>query len=157
MAQPEMTQYSEIWTNIRVRYFVIVCFLPLFYVPGFGYVLSQLGPDAPDFKIDLAYVLYWQTILILVAYVTATLPVEVPLRKMLGRTPNRNELLGGLKLTAYLYVLSIGAAYLLFLPLSYWVPTFVTLWFIEYPDLVIYHNDSYPIAPNLLDRKRPRR
>ena len=145
------TYHSEVWQAIRVRYLVFAFVLPLFFVPGGGFVTSSLGPDAPPYAFDLAIILYIQTIWCLVVYVTSTLPVEVPFREMLGRAPSKIEILGGLKFSAWIFLAATGTAYLLFLPLSYWAPTFVTYWFIELPDLVYFHNNSYPVLPNLLN------
>ena len=142
--------YSETWKVVRVRYLVAVFIFPLFYLPGANSIYESLGPYAPPYAFDLAIILYLQTIWCLATYITATLPVGIPIRTVIGRRPGKSEIVSGLKLSAWLLAASIGAAYALFLPLSYWVPTFVTFWFIETPDLVFFYDGSFPVLANLL-------
>jgi membrane protease YdiL (CAAX protease family) len=56
-----------------------------------------------------------------------------------------------IKLTLFVLVFSIAAAYALFYPLSFLAPDFVTYWFIDLPPLIYYADDAYPILPNVLN------
>lgn len=141
----------SVWQSVRVRYLVIAWLLPIVYLPGANFVFSMFAGDWPWYWWNLAYIYYMQAFLGIVVTLTATVPSNVPLDKVVGRAATREEYIGGFKLSAYLFILAVMAAYAVFLPLSYWVPTFVEYWFIELPDLIYYDAGVYPFIPNLLN------
>lgn len=125
--------------------------LMLFYLPGASQVLAGALSQAPWYWWDVAYALYGQIILALVVILTATVPFRVPLRKVLGRKPTALEVRSGLVFSVFLFFVAWAAAYLVFLPLSYWIPDFVNFWFIDLPRLIYFDFGSYPAAPNFLN------
>lgn len=141
---------SAVFENVRTRYFVIAWLVLPFYVPGVGYFFWFLGISAPDYSWGLAYALYSQLLLAVVIALTAVFPKRLPIRKIIGEEPPKRDLLSGLILTAYLYVLAWPAAYILFLPLSFWIPDFVQYWYIDIGDLVYFDDERFPLTINLL-------
>jgi len=123
----------------------------LFYLPGAPQVLASALSQAPWYWWDVAYVLYGQIFFALVVMLTVTVPIRVPISKVFGRKPTAPEVRSGLVLSAFLFFFAWASAYLVFLPLSYWIPDFVTVWFIDLPRLIYFDFDSYPAAPNLLN------
>lgn len=141
---------SKIFENVRTRYFVLTWLLLPFYLPGVGHVFWILGISLPDYAWGLAYTIYSQLLLAVVIALTAVLPDRLPIRQMIGDEPSKRALASGLLLTAYLFILAWPAAYVLFLPLSYWIPDFVQYWYINIGELVYVDYDSFPLAANLL-------
>lgn len=141
---------SAILENVRTRYFVIAWLVLPFYVSGVGQFFWFFGISVPDYSWGLAYVLYSQLVLAVVIVLTAVLPKRLPIRKMIGEEPPKRDLLSGLILTTYLYILAWPAAYILFLPLSFWIPEFVQNWYINFGDLVYFDDDRFSLTSNLL-------
>ena len=137
--------------KVRVRFLVIAWLSMVFYLPGADVLVVRTIDEAPWYWWDLAYVLYAQLLLALVVVLTVLFPVRVPIIRIFGRSPTVDEMRAGLTLSVYLYLFSWAAAYLLFLPLSFWVPSFVNYWFIELPDLIYFDFGTYPAAPNALN------
>lgn len=115
-----------------------------------GYAFWVLGISLPDYAWGLAYIFYSQFLLAVVIALTAVLPERLPIRQMIGEKPSGRDLLSGLLLTVFLFILAWPAAYALFLPLSYWIPEFVQYWYIDIGEIVYIHYDSFPLAANLL-------
>lgn len=144
------SRFSNTWSNVRVRYIVAALLMPLIYLPGASSIYSILGTDAPPYAYDLSFYFYVQFIWFVAAYLTATFPVEIPTRKLVGDLPSRRHVRGGLTFSLWLLIVAIAAGYWLFLPLSYWIPNFVTFWFINVPDVIYYYDGAYPLLPNAM-------
>ena len=85
-----------------------------------------------------------------IVVLTVVLPDRLPIRLIVGKEPSKPVLASGLFLSAYLFILAWPAAYILFLPLSYWIPEFVQYWYIDIGELVYFDYGSFPLAANLL-------
>jgi membrane protease YdiL (CAAX protease family) len=75
---------------------------------------------------------------------------KVPWRDILGRIPTSDQMLPALKITVFLWVFSVAAAYVLFIPLSFVAPSFVQWWYLDIPSLIYFEDNQYPIAQNVL-------
>ena len=81
----------------------------------------------------------------------AVLVWRLPIGACWGRPPTRREVIGGLQLTAFVFVASLALTYLTFYPLSLASPDFVQWWYIDgYFPLLYYDSGIYPFLPNLL-------
>ncbi len=142
---------SQVFQSVRVRYFVLAWLLMIFYLPGAEIVFRAIDIDAPWYWWDLAYIYYAQLMLAAVLILTILFPIRLPVRGLIGTAPTISELRSGILLSAFLFLFAWAAAYVLFLPLSYWVPAFVDAWYIGVPDLIYFDYGEYPILPNFLN------
>jgi membrane protease YdiL (CAAX protease family) len=133
---------------IKGRYLVAIWLLPLVYFPGLDLIYSLLGEDVEWFWYLNAFYIYHHAVysLLLAGLV---LYHNVDWRKMLS-APDRQAYPPAFKLTAFIFVFSIAAAYGLFYPLSFVAPGFVTFWYIDLPPLIFSAEGAFPFIPNLL-------
>ena len=137
------------FSTIKGRYLVVVWLVPLFYLPGADSILAAIGEDWQWHWRDLFYGYYSHllsaaTLLVLAAYGRLHWP------SLFGTRVVAADLVPGLKLTLYLFLFSIAAAYLLFLPLSYVIPRFVDWWYISSAEVIYFDGYGYPLLANLL-------
>ncbi len=69
---------------------------------------------------------------------------------VIGKELSTSEILPALKLTAFLFIFSIAAAYALFIPLSYVVPNYVYWWYLNIPSSIYYDSGTFPASANTL-------
>ena len=141
---------ASAFDQVRVRYILFAWLGLMFHVPGVDWILSKTGFDLPDYWWNLTYQLAGQGYFVLAVVVFGFLLGRVPLRECVGRYPTRNEISGGLELSAFLFVSALATDYLTFFPLSFIAPGFVEWWYIDLPDLIIYDGIRYPVLPNLV-------
>jgi len=140
---------SNSFSIIKGRYLVIVWLLPFIYMPGAGYLEYRLLDSTSEwYWYEVLYTYYYHLWGIAGASILVYLG-KPNIRTMLG-TFRSEELLPSFKLTAFIFVFSIAAAYLLFYPLSFYTPKFVNYWYIELPPFIYSSNDVYPVLPNIL-------
>ncbi len=137
--------------NVRVRYMVAAWLLILFYLPGADLIVAKVPSNAPWYWWDVAYVLYGQTLFSIAVVLTVIFPRRVPLSAVVGRKPTLQEVRSGLIFSLFLFFVAWAAAYMVFFPLSYLAPDFVTYWLIDLPPLIYFDFGSYPVLPNLLN------
>jgi membrane protease YdiL (CAAX protease family) len=79
--------------------------------------------------------------------------------KLIGKPPTRREFWSGLKLTAFTFIFSYAAIYMVFYPLTYISEPFVIYWLIDLPPIIYFEDFRWelipgplqvPFAPNLL-------
>jgi len=138
------------FSAVQVRYIVFVWLLLAFYVPGAAFVLSQFENEWTWYWWEIAYLYLSHAFLALTIVIVGVLLGKLPVKACVGRQPTRAELLGGLELTAFLFVASIAALYATHYPLSFVAPGFVEWWYINTADVIYSDGVSYPILPNLL-------
>jgi membrane protease YdiL (CAAX protease family) len=69
----------------------------------------------------------------------------------IGPVPPRNEVLDYALLSIPLIAISLVGMYLLYLPLSYSFPEFVTWWFLEEPSMIWWSADIYSITASIIN------
>lgn len=139
----------DTFSIIKGRYLVIIWLLPLIYLPGAELFAHKLLDSTSEwYWYDIYYIYYYHAAGIVSVFILIYLG-RPNWRAMLGSFTS-NELIPSLKLTAFVFIFSIAAAYLLFYPLSFYYPNFVNHWFIELPPIIYSQNNTYPFIPNFL-------
>ncbi len=141
---------EPLFSKVRVIPLVAILLVSMLFLPGFELVAAQIPLEAPDHIWLLAPVFYAQTLMAVALIACTRYPVSIPLSDLLGKKPTLSQTLGGLLLSAFLYFVSWASLYLVFLPLSFWVPEFVTFWIIELPDIVFFESGRPSLPGNLL-------
>jgi membrane protease YdiL (CAAX protease family) len=134
--------------KVKGRYVVAGWLLAFIYIPGLGYIYSFIGHDAQWYWYDIAYYLYFQTLMMVLSFSLFKWN-NIHWKKM-ALKPASNDFPIAFKLTAFIFVFSSLATYVVFLPLSYLNPEFVNYWFIDIPNIIYSDNGTYPWLPNFL-------
>lgn len=144
-----MSVANDPFQVIKGRYLIPFWFLPLFYLPGAYTLLDNFVGDLPWYWWDVGFYYYAHLIfaapILLLGWIS-----RLDWRSLFGKPPVKQDLIPSLKLTLFLFLFSIAAAYALFLPLSYLVPEFVQWWYIDLPDLIYFDDYRFPLAANML-------
>lgn len=134
--------------KIKGRYIVAIWLLPFLYLPGLDFAYGFIGQDKEWYWFDIVYYFYFHSIF------AALLIILVSFHKinwnLMFIKPEKSDYLPSIKLTAFIFIFSIAAAYVLFYPLSFIFPEFVTYWFIDIPSVIYSSDQQFPIFPNLL-------
>ncbi|NND45136.1 MAG: CPBP family intramembrane metalloprotease, partial [Xanthomonadales bacterium] len=109
---------------------------------------APLAWSWPGYWWELLYYYYWHA-LFAAFLLLFNRYGRVEVRAIIGRTPVAPEYVSGLKLTVFLFVFSVAAAFALFYPLSFVAPGFVKWWYLEYPALVYFDHEGLLFIPNL--------
>lgn len=125
-----------------------VWLLPFIYVPGINYFYNLIDDTAQWYWYDLVYNYYYYGIFTAVL-VGLFCWKKLDVRMYFSRI-NRSEYLPAVRLTMFVYIFSIAAAFGLFYPLSFLVPDFVSFWFLELSPVIYHDGEKYPFIPNLL-------
>jgi membrane protease YdiL (CAAX protease family) len=134
---------------IKGRYIVIIWLLPfLFFLPGIDVVYGLLKPGTEWFWFDIAYYYYFYLLFVCLMAILIGI-YEVNWKAMFTKA-DTSEYPPAIKLTTFIFIFSIAAAYALFIPLSFIIPEFVTYWFIDTPPFIYGVQDELPFVPNLL-------
>jgi membrane protease YdiL (CAAX protease family) len=122
------------------------------FVPGVGALLERVGTTVPWYWWFVTYTWLYHLALASILVVLGVV-WRLPARACLGRLPKRSEVVDGLQLTAFVFLVSLVAAYLVFYPISLVAPEVVQRWYIESSQLIYFDFDrgSYPVLPNLLE------
>ena len=134
--------------KVKGRYVVAGWLMPFIYLPGLGYIYSFISPVAQWYWYDIAYYLYFQ-MLMMVLSISLFKWNNIDWEKMVSK-PSSGDYPEALKLTIFIFIFSLLATYVVFLPLSYLVPEFVNYWFIDIPKIIYSDNGNYPWLPNFL-------
>lgn len=133
---------------IQGRYIIAIWLLPFLHLPGLNFIYTHIDPSKDWYWFDIAYYFYYHSIF------TALLLILVVSKKvkwrLMFRQPDLTDYIPAIKLTAFIFVFSIAAAYALFYPLSFLLPEFVNYWFIELPPVIYSSKQQFPILPNSL-------
>jgi membrane protease YdiL (CAAX protease family) len=137
---------------IKGRYIVIIWLLPfvfpVIFLPVIDFIFMLLNPDTEWFWFGIVY--YYHFHLIFLASMAFLISIyKVNWRSMLSRA-DTSDYLPAIKLTAFIFIFSIAAAYALFYPLSFVFPEFVTFWFIDIPPFIYSSQGEFPFVPNML-------
>lgn len=131
---------------IKGRYIVVIWLLPFLYLPGLNFINEFIDSSKEWYWFDIAYYFYYHFIF------AALLAILVSWHKLRWRVmfqqPDQAEYLPAIKLTAFVFIFSIAAAYALFYPLSFILPEFVNYWFIDIPPIIYSSQQQFPILPN---------
>jgi membrane protease YdiL (CAAX protease family) len=95
---------------------------------------------------------YWfNHILFALLLVLLVVGWRLPVKECFGRLPRRRELVGGVLLTAFVWLVSVAAFYAVFYPLSLVAPDFVQRWYIDLPGFIVFDfpSGTYPPLPNV--------
>jgi len=133
---------------IKGRYVILMCLVPLFYLPGIEFIYEFIGNEAELYWFDIAYYFYYHFVCIAALICLVTFH-KVNWRLMFSPA-TRADYPGALKLTAFIFLFSTAAIYALFYPLSLISPEFVNLWLIDLPPVIYTSQNAYPIVANLL-------
>ena len=141
---------NDAFSVMRGRYLLILWLLPFFYMPGIEFFTYHLLDSTDEwYWYTLLYIYYYHIIIALGALITLYLS-KPDWQVMLGKF-HQKELIPALKLTAFIFIFSIAAAFILFYPLSFIIPDFVQYWFIDTSPLIYVNDDSsYPLISNFL-------
>ena len=147
-AFPLPADVSRPFQRVRARYLVALWLFGM--LPGIAILLDGVGETWPWYWWEQAY--FW-TYYALVAAVSVPLVIlvwKLPVKACIGGYPTRSEIVSGIQLTTFVYLVSFAALYAMFYPLSSIAPGFVEVWLIELPPLLYSDGDSYPVLPNIL-------
>jgi len=148
--QPES---SLAFAAVRARYVVLLWLYPwiLLLLPALNDRLLAFGAGWPWYWWSTAYTWLHDGLFLGVLALLAVLVWRLPIDACWGRPPTRPEVIGGLHLTAFVFIASLALTYLTFYPLSLASPDFVQWWYIDgYFPLLYYDSGVYPFLPNLL-------
>jgi membrane protease YdiL (CAAX protease family) len=123
--------------------------MPFIYLPGLNFIYEQISPTAELYWYDLAY--YYFYVSILSALVVGLVSWYKLNWRLMFQDSDPSDYLPSVKLTAFVFVFSIAAAYALFYPLSFLFPDFVQVWLIELPPLIKSAQGEFAILANLLN------
>ncbi|MCP3923537.1 MAG: CPBP family intramembrane metalloprotease [Desulfobacterales bacterium] len=129
-------------------FIVSIWLMPFFYIPGLDYVVNLLDEGIEWYWFDLLFFYYIQMSWLLILF-GLVLFYRVEWHLMFSRI-NTIDILPALKLTIFVFLLSIALEYIIFYPVSFFQPEFVTNWYIDIPPAVYGANGQYPIIPNIL-------
>ncbi len=133
---------------IKGRYIVAIWLLPFLPLFDAGILYQYIDLDRQWYWLDIIYYYYYH-FFVSVLLVTLVLWSKIHWRLMFSK-PMSVDYYPAIKLTIYIFIFSIAAAYALFYPLSFLVPEFVNSWYINVPPLVYYYEGVYPFLPNIL-------
>jgi len=145
---PLPADVSRPFQRVRARYLVALWCMT--FLPLLAMLLNGVGATWPRYWWEQMY--YWTYHgLFLAVLIPLVFGVwKLPVRECIGRFPTRAQILGGIKLTAFVYLVSYVALYAMFYPLSSFRPDFVQYWLIDLPPLLYVDGDTYPVLPNIL-------
>ena len=143
----KMNDSPNPFSTIKGRYIIIFWLLPLFYLPGAETIFIHLGDSWPWYWIEIFYYYYGHLVFILALVILGAWG-KLSWPSLFGNRATGKDLVPGLKLTAFILLFSIFAAYVLFLPLSYVFPRFVDWWFISAANIIYTDGLTYPIIAN---------
>jgi len=133
---------------IKGRYITAFWLLPFLYLPGLNFIYDSIDPSKEWYWFDIAYYFYHHSVF------AALLVVSIFLYKinwrLMMQQPTPADYPPSIKLTAFIFIFSIAAAYALFYPLSFLLPEFVNYWFIELSPTIYSSEQRFPILPNSL-------
>lgn len=144
-----MSVPNNSFDKIKARYLVFIWFLPFVYMPGADTLIELLGTNLPWYWWNIFYY-YYSHLFIIVTILLLGYYARINWVALFGARVILVDAIPALKLTLFIFIFSIAAAYLLFIPLSYLMPDFVQWWFIDVPELIYYDGESYPFIPNIL-------
>jgi len=133
------------------RWLVVLWVVPYFYLPGYSalyeFIAKTFASGDPNlYWWDIVYYVYC-AVLFAVLITVLINRHDIPFKRLF-RPIDKRVLLPSVEITAFNFVLSTGLIYLLFLPLSYWAPSFVQAWYIDLPSVVTLEETGYPLLPN---------
>ena len=141
----------NIFDRVRVRYFVLFWFIGVYFLPGLSALLDLILANAAWYWAITIAIAYGQLWLALVLFLTVKIPVQIPMQAVAGRLPTIPEVRSSLTFMVYLFLLASASMYLVFWPLSFWLPEFVTYWLIDIPDIVIHDYERILFWPNVVE------
>ncbi|WP_251358620.1 CPBP family intramembrane glutamic endopeptidase [Kangiella sp. TOML190] len=128
---------------------VVAWFMLGFYLPGIEQFLLKVGAEWSWYWWDLSYFYYGYFILFIAILIASERGPIAWTSLFQGKMTSKN-LKFGIILTIFCFVFSIGTAYLLFYPLSFAAPAFVSYWYLSPSEIIYYDGDTYPLIANLL-------
>ena len=132
----------------KSRYLVAVWLVTWFYVPA--HLVMEFFESPPEwYWWDIAYYLTAQ-ILIGIVLLLVGMSVRLNTREFFGAVPDANAVKDLALLFGLLWALTGALNYLVYYPLSFIAPEFVTWWFIEIPPAVYLEGGAFPLLPNVL-------
>ena len=136
--------HSEAFTNIRARALGLLIFLSWMVAYGFF-----PGHDSSWSYVVRGFFCLMLLLFLLVSYCAFH---GVSVARLVGRL---SEPISYIRLTFSIvlpvFVFSVGAIYLVFLPLSYVAPEFVDWWLLDAFGLLIWESETLPLVPNLVN------
>ena len=120
-----------------------------FYIPGAESIFYSLEVDQNWHSWSVFYV-YYNHFLMTIATLTIVIASKTHWTLIIGSDLPKAEIPSAIKLTVFLFIFSIAAAYALFIPLSYISPNFVQWWYLDIPSVIFYESGSYPVLANIL-------
>lgn len=137
---------------VRGRYIVLTSLMLMFHLPGADWLAQRFLASAPWYWWMTAYVLYGQLLFVLAVLLTISVPVRVPTAKIFGNEANPKDVRSGLVFCIFLMLVAWTTLYLVYWPLSFWIPNFVNYWLIDIPSLIYFdfETEVFPFLPNVL-------
>lgn len=131
------------------RIIVVLWFGLWFYVPGAATIFELISIEQSWHSWSVFYI-YYTHLVMSVAIFLIVIASKIRWAAIIGKDLPTVEIPPALKLTIFLFVFSICAAYVLFIPLSYIAPNFVQWWYLDIPPIIFYESGSYPVFVNIL-------
>ena len=144
-----LTLHNNPFDKIKGRYIVFLWFLPILYSPVLGIFLSTVGSEWPWYWWDI-FDYYTFHLVFIVGLLIVGNYAGLDWKSLFGNRAKVDELVPALKLTLFIFLFSMAAAYALFLPLSYIEPNFVEWWYISTFEIIYTDGYSYPVIVNAL-------
>jgi membrane protease YdiL (CAAX protease family) len=135
--------------RLKARY-CLAAMAIAWYLPGSDRIVADAG-SADGYWIDLASQ-YYAHLVIGIFIVGAIYACRLNPRTLLGRLPRVDDLWPILKLDALLFSSASVLTTVIFLPISFLLPSFFTWWldWINHPSIYLNEEGAWPLLPNAL-------
>jgi membrane protease YdiL (CAAX protease family) len=139
--------------DVRARYLVLAWLIP--FVPGIDLLVllvASVGAEWPWYWWAIGYQWFYYIVVAILLIVLGLFRWRLPVAACFGGFPTRSELVGGLLLTAFVFLVSMALAYAVFYPLSLVAPDVVQRWYVDTAGLIYFDfaTGTYPWLPNFL-------
>ncbi|NVJ64908.1 MAG: CPBP family intramembrane metalloprotease [Gammaproteobacteria bacterium] len=128
---------------------VVAWFMMGYYLPGLNRFLDTFGFEWQWYWWDLT-AFYYGYFYLFIAIILSSQLAKIRWSSFFEHKLNAASFKNGIWLTLFCFIFSIGAAYLLFYPLSFVIPEFVDSWYIQTSDIIYHDGVSFPIVANIL-------
>ncbi len=136
--------------RLKARYCVVALALAVYIQPGISYLLGD-GYRFQWYWEDV--IIYYYSSIVLAVFLGAAFYWTKPdLRALFGRPPRYDDLKSVLAMDVFLYLVAVALTTLLFIPVSFVLPDFVTWWleWVTFPTVYITIDGRIPLLANVL-------
>jgi len=139
-----------VFVEFRARYIAFIWLFSVFFAPGIEPFLNKFASGLDWYWWDLAYYYYGHSLLAIVL-VASMLYWRVPFASLFGSIPSGTQIWSGLKLTAFTFIFSFAAIYIVFYPLTFISEPFVKFWLIDLSPIIYFTDLRRDPVPGSLE------